>query len=97
MQLVVYKLKCDDCGAEYIGKTKRILSERIQSHKSHVDSAVFQTTQPTCHRVDFEGVVIDGAENDYKTNSKQNELKLIELQHIIKEKPELNKQLSSTK
>ena len=52
---------------------------------------MFQHTQSTGHRVDFEGVqVIDRAENDYK-------LKLIELQHIIKEKPELNKQLSSTK
>ena len=74
---------------EYIGKTKRVLSERLYSHKSLPVSAVFQHTKSTGHHVDFAKVqVIDRAETDYK-------LRLIELQHIIKEKPELNKQLNS--
>ena len=73
MQLVVYKLKCEDCGVEYIGKTKRVLSERLYSHKSLPESAVFQHTKSTGHHVDFAKVqVIDRAETDYK-------LRLIEL------------------
>ena len=89
MQLVVYKLKCLDCGVEYIGKTKRILKERLHSHKSHDESAVYQHIVKTNHRIDFENVqVIDRADTDYK-------LKLIELQHIIKQKPALNKQMNA--
>ena len=58
---------------EYIGKTKRVISERLYSHKSFPESAVFQHTKSTGHHVEFAKVqVIDRAETDYK-------LRLIEL------------------
>ena len=32
MSKVVYKLKCETCGATYIGKTRSLLSKRIYQH-----------------------------------------------------------------
>jgi hypothetical protein len=31
--LVVYKIKCKECGAEYIGKTESMLCHRIKEHQ----------------------------------------------------------------
>ena len=90
MSKVVYKLRCETCGAEYIGKTRCILAKRLNQHKTSNESSIKQHLQQNeGHVVDFTKVqVIDKAESDYK-------LKLLELQHIIKEKPLLNKQLNS--
>ena len=32
---VVYRIKCQTCDAVYIGKTKRLVSDRISKHKSN--------------------------------------------------------------
>ena len=90
MSKVVYKLRCETCGAEYIGKTRFILAKRIYQHKISEESAIRQHLQRNnSHIFDFSKVqVIDRTESDYM-------LKLLELQHIIKEKPLLNKQLNS--
>ena len=90
MSKVVYKLKCETCGASYIGETRALLSKRIYQHTTDNESAVKQ------HLITNKGhffnitkiEVIDHADSDYK-------LKLIELQHIIKEKHILNRQLNS--
>ena len=88
--MVVYSLKCDTCNAEYVGKTERILSQRVTEHEKHNSSACRQhlTANPT-HVIGFENVkILDTAENDFQ-------LQIKELLHILKRKPILNKQLGS--
>jgi hypothetical protein len=86
--LVVYCLKCIQCGVEYIGKTERILCHRINEHKKDKESACRQhMDENPSHQIDFDNPeIIDTADNDKKLCVK-------ELLHIISRKPELNKQL----
>ena len=88
---VVYHLKCQDCDANYIGKTERILTHRLNEH-SHLDknSAIHQhLAENKTHKFDFEGVeILDTADSDIK-------LQLKELLHVNKLKPSLNLQLTS--
>ena len=88
--LVVYKLKCNTCNADYIGKTERILCHRIKEHKTSNKSACFlHTKENPGHVVNYDEVeVIDRANNNTK-------LQVKELLHILKQKPTLNKQLNS--
>ena len=90
MSKVVYKLTCETCKAENIGETCRILQDRVEEHKKGPSSSVWKhTMQPGGHYFDFEKIeVIDRADSESK-------LKLIELQHIIKQKPLINKQLNT--
>jgi hypothetical protein len=86
--LVVYKIKCKECDAQYIGKTERILSYRIEEHRKG-GSACGQHEKETGHKMDFDNVeVIDRAASDFR-------LRIKELMHIIKLEPSLNKQLNS--
>jgi hypothetical protein len=87
---VVYKLKCDTCGAEYIGKTERILSIRIAEHKTKKESVCNQhETNNPGHKIEYDNVeVIDSADNDMK-------LRIKELLNIMKRNPTLNKQLGT--
>ena len=88
--LVVYKIACKTCDAEYIGKTKRILIHRIKEHKTSPKSACKQHSNANPdHHMDYDGIeILDKAETDFK-------LKIKELLHIIKRKPSLKKQLNS--
>ena len=88
--LVVYSLKCEPCGIEYIGKTERILCHRLKEHKNNNTSACKQhiNANPT-HRFNFDRVeILDTADSDHK-------LRIKELLHILSRKPELNKQLNT--
>jgi hypothetical protein len=88
--LVVYNLKCSVCGDEYIGKTERILWHRMKEHRSSKDSACQKhlITNPS-HHIDVDQIeILDSADTDKK-------LKIKELLHILRRKPELNKQLNS--
>ena len=88
-QQKVYKIKCKQCKAEYIGKTERILDIRVKEHQKNTLSNVkkHELDNPG-HHMDYESVeVIDNASNDFK-------LRMKEL-HILKSEPELNKQLNS--
>ena len=88
--LVVYKINCATCKTEYIGKTERILIHRIKEHSKSNKSACNQhILDNPSHKMDYENVqVIDRASNDFK-------LRMKELLHILKTKPELNKQMNS--
>jgi len=57
--LVVYDLKCRECGVEYIGKTERILYHRLKEHRDSKNSACRQHVEanPT-HVFDFGQVKI---------------------------------------
>ena len=66
-----------------------MLSKRIYQHKTDNQSAVKQHSTDNTRHFDFTKTeVIDHADTDLK-------LKLIKLQHIIKEKPIINRQLNS--
>ena len=88
--LVVYKINCKTCKAEYIGKPERILAHRMKEHAKSNNSACYQhiVDNPN-HEMDYANIqVIDRASNDFKVRMK-------ELLHILHTKPELNKQLNS--
>lgn len=85
---VVYQISCTKCSATYIGKTQRRLIRRLEEHTTDTDSAIYQHKQQTGHEMDYANpVILDRAEND-------NKLKIKELLHILKRKPELNKQMN---
>jgi predicted GIY-YIG superfamily endonuclease len=94
--LVVYKYTCK-CGAEYIGKTERILHYRVKEHakpdstsavRQHLDKSKTKKWREQ-HHINFESVeMIDAADNDRK-------LRIKELVHILNRNPEINKQLGS--
>ena len=88
--LVVYKINCATCNTEYIGKTQRILIHRMKEHSKNTNSACYQhTIENHGHRMDYDNIkVIDRASSDFK-------LRMKELLHILKNKPELNKQMNS--
>ena len=88
--LVVYKINCATCNAEYIGKTERILAHRMKEHTKSDKSACYQhTVDNPDHQMDYENIkVIDRASSDFK-------LRMKELLHILKSKPELNKQMNA--
>jgi len=90
---VVYKLTCKTCKAEYIGRTERILQYRVNEHKSRAPSNKSATKKHTdkypSHEMDYNNVeIIDTATNRTK-------LEVKELLHIIKSKPDINRQLGS--
>jgi hypothetical protein len=88
--VVVYKVKCLNCEAEYIGKTTRILHHRIYEHRTKSESAIRQHLQlHEDHHIDFNGVqILDTADTLMKLSVK-------ELLHIIRHNPSLNKQLGT--
>ena len=87
--MVIYNIKCQTCGAEYVGKTKRILRYRISEHKQKGSACHEHQTSNPGHEIDYDGVkVIDSADNNFKLCVK-------ELLHILKKKPEMNKQLNA--
>jgi hypothetical protein len=88
--LVVYKLKCETCNAEYIGKTERILHHRVKEHRTGNTSSCYQhVLNNPGHKINYDGIeIVDRASNNMK-------LQIKELLHILKQKPILNKQLNS--
>jgi hypothetical protein len=89
--LVVYKVNCkaNGCLEDYIGKTKRILSIRLDEHKADKSkSHAREHERVSNHHIDYDKVeILDSADSDRK-------LKIKELLHIIKRKPTLNVQCS---
>jgi hypothetical protein len=87
--LVVYHIKCRDCEANYVGKTSRMLTYRLEEHKKSKNSALLQHHLTTKHTIDYDGVeILDRANTDRK-------LQIKELLHIDQMKPSLNTQLNS--
>ena len=90
---IVYSMRCKTCQAEYIGKTERALSTRIEEHKNpnkDKNSACKKHTRDnTGHVWNYEEAeIVDTAENDQK-------LLIKELLHILSRRPTCNKQLGS--
>ena len=89
--LVVYKIRCETCGQEYIGKTERILNHRINEHNNAKKDSAIQThllEHPT-HTINASNnEIIDKADNNFK-------LMLKEMLHISALKPQLNTQYAA--
>ena len=103
---VVYKIKCETCGAEYIGKTERIVFHRMKEHNNEKKDSAIQMHKNDYpdHLIDamnFE--IIDRADNDRKLLLKEmlliNKLKpVLNTQHAAKYKnnnDKFNKQLNT--
>ena len=92
--LVVYRIKCKDCGDFYVGKTSRCICRRVIEHQKgtgvgEYKSSLFKHAKNTGHSINYENVeIIDGASSDHK-------LLLKEMLHINKLKPQLNVQKKS--
>ena len=87
--LVVYHVKCNNCESDYIGKSSRILSKRIDEHMSDPNSHVYQHEKETGHNMDFDNIkILDRASNDLKLQYK-------EMLYIRKLNPSLNRQMNS--
>ena len=88
--LVVYELNCAICNTKYIEKTERILIHRKKEHEKSTTSACYQRIKDNPnHQMDYANIkVIDRASSDFK-------LRMKELLHILKSKPEHNKQLNA--
>ena len=90
---VVYCLKCETCGKQYIGKTDRILYHRMKEHSSKSPSNKSACREHILshpdHFFDYNEVkVLDSADNFLN-------LRIKELLHILSQNSELNKQLGS--
>jgi hypothetical protein len=87
--LVVYHIKCLDCEADYIGKTKRIFNLRLDDHETKETAlSKHSTSFNPPHRIDHDNLkIIDRASNDTKLVWK-------EMLHIWKLQPSLNKQMN---
>jgi len=70
---VVYHLKCTQCEADYIWKTKRILVHSLKEQDKGETSACHRhSLENPCHLMDYENVnVIDQASNDMKLKIKE--------------------------
>ncbi|KYN22039.1 hypothetical protein ALC57_05571, partial [Trachymyrmex cornetzi] len=68
---VVYKIKCKDCNASYVGQTKRKLKTRITEHKNNIKwksvkpSVITEHGRQLGHEFDWENIEICDREGYY--------------------------------
>ncbi|KYN22657.1 hypothetical protein ALC57_04947, partial [Trachymyrmex cornetzi] len=68
---VVYKIKCKDCNASYVGQTKRKLKTRITEHKNNIKwksvkpSVITEHRRQLGHEFDWENIEICDREGYY--------------------------------
>ena len=60
---VVYKVNCSQCNSFYVGKTKRILKQRMDEHKIDEHSALLRHSRDTGHHVAFDAPTIVATDN----------------------------------
>ena len=70
--LVVYRVKCSNCDASYIGKTQRILCHRLKEHQKSSKSACKQhELNNPGHQMAYDEVeILDTAETNFKLEMK---------------------------
>ena len=60
---VVYKVDCTECDSFYVGKTKRILKQRIQEHKTDEHGALLRHCRDSGHCIGFDTPSIIATDN----------------------------------
>ena len=60
---LVYKIKCNDCNASYVGQTSRRVNVRIKEHikkypEKDTNSGLFAHTKDNNHLIDFKNIKI---------------------------------------
>ena len=61
---VIYKVNCTDCHQFYVGKTIRILKQRLNEHKFQDYSALFRHSTNTGHCIAYDETSIIASDND---------------------------------
>ena len=71
--LVVYKINCETCQAEYIRKTERILAHRMKEHTKSTKSACYQyIIDNPDQSMGYDNIqIIDRASSDFKAKMKE--------------------------
>ena len=67
LSMVVYHLKCKNCPAHYIGKSKRICNVRMKDHEKDDKSHVLEHNNLPGHEIDFDNEILDRADTIKKT------------------------------
>ena len=69
---VVYKVSCVDCGAFYIGKTKRRLQQRLQEHSSQNYSSLYKHSIEHSHQINYDNPeILTQDTSDYRLTIKE--------------------------
>ena len=76
---VIYKVDCSQCEHFYVGKTKRILTQRLQEHKSDEHSALFRHSMDSGHRIAFDQPAVIASDTDELRLYVKESLKIKEL------------------
>ena len=62
--LFIYKIHCAECDSFYVGKTKRVLKQRLDEHKVDEHSALLRHSMDTGHCIDFDDPAILASDSD---------------------------------
>ena len=93
-KLIIYHWKCpaNNCTAQYIGETNRLLKERVSDHRNQTNSAVrnhhISTKHPKAEPKDF--IIIDRDSNTLHDQAK-------ETLHIHFKDPSLNRHIGKVR
>jgi len=87
---VVYKLRCAQCDASYVGQTRRLLKTRIDEHQSHIRKNTNQSSVITKHHFshDFDWDNVEISDEEIHFNKRI----IFEMIHIKKQSYSLNLQ-----
>ena len=76
---VIYKVNCTQCEHFYIGKTKRILNQRLREHKNDENSALLRHSMDTGHCIAYEEPAIIASDSNEQRLYIKESLKIKEL------------------
>ena len=76
---VIYKVNCTQCEHFYIGKTKRILNQRLREHKSDENSALLRHSLDTGHCIAYDDPGIVASDSNEQRLYIKESLKIKEL------------------
>ena len=76
---MIYKVHCKNCEEFYVGKTKRILKQRIHEHSTDEHSPLFRHSVDTGHCIAFDKPDIIASDPDEQRLYVKESLKILEL------------------
>ena len=79
---VIYKVHCNNCDKFYVGKTKRILKQRLHEHQTDEHSALLRHSMDSKHSIAYDEPVVIASDVDELRLNVKNRLKLKNFQPI---------------